>query len=300
MLAGFYPSEEIPMASYLADPCPVPSLSSGAAHRLLVRSPAHVYAQHPRMGAQRQEDNDASDMGTIAHDLILGGEGKICVIDPELYRSKPTKDNPDGSIPAGWTNSAIRAARDLARSNDLIPILPGAMAGAKAMEKAARAFLAGSELAGVLDDGEGEVTMLWQEGDIWLRARPDWLNHKMKVCLHLKTTKASAKPESFIRMSDAMGYDVSIAFYKRGFEALTKQRDFLHVILAVEQDAPCGCSLIGLGPAKMEIAEMKINRSIGIWRECMATGVWPGYSNQIHYADPSAWQIAEAEALIET
>ena len=123
MNPGFYPAGALPMAQYLADPCPEPSLSSGAAHRLITRSPAHVYAQHPRMGAQEQEDTAASDIGSIVHDLLLGGEGKICVIDPADYRSKPTKDNPEGSIPVGWTNNAIREARDTARENGLEPNL---------------------------------------------------------------------------------------------------------------------------------------------------------------------------------
>ena len=296
MKPGFYPSAEIPMATYLADPCPVPSLSSGAAHKMVTRSPMHVWAEHPRLGAAESDDSNASDIGTIAHDLLLGGEGRICVIDPNDYRSKPTKDNPDGSVPVGWTNTAIRAARDQARANGLTPILAGAMWGARQMETAARDFLSHSELAGVLADGEGEVTMLWQEGETWFRARPDWVNHQKKIMLHLKTSEASAEPASFIRgVMRSMGYAMSLAFYRRGFEALSGQTDWLHVILVIEQRAPYGCSLISLDPAAWAIADSKVERALAMWRNCIRLNVWPGYPRSVAYATPSAWELAEEE-----
>ena len=296
-LPGFYPSSDMPMASYLADPCPVPSLSAGTCKTILTRSMQHVFVEHPRLAGRKRDDSDASDIGTIAHDLLLGGEGKICVIDPEQYRSKPTKDNPDGSIPIGWTNGAIRAARDEARANGLTPILAGAMAGARTMAKVARDFLHYSELAGALDHGEGEVSMFWQEGQTWLRARPDWLNHKQKICLHYKTTQASAAPEPFSRLAVNSGYDVSLAFYRRGFEHLTWQKDWMHVILAQEQNAPWSCSLLSLDPAAWAIADAKVNRAISLWQHAMQTDRWPAYSGRIAYITPTPWALAEAERM---
>lgn len=293
---GFHDAAELSMAVYLADPCLEPSLSGGAAHRIITRSPLHVWTEHPRLGGGVREDSDAADTGTIAHDLLLGGEGKIAVIDPSDYRSKPTKDNPEGSIPVGWTNSAIRAARDEARANGLTPILAGAMAGAKAMCAEAKRFIEHSELAGVFSDGAGEVTMIWREGDVWCRARPDWVNHENRVMLHYKTTRASASPESFVKgIMIGSGYDVSLAFYRRGFETLTQQKNFLHVILVQEQQAPYACALVSLDPAAWAIADQKVERAIGLWRQCIGSGKWPAYSDRIHYATPTPWALAEAE-----
>ena len=298
---GFYPASDLPMAAYLADPSPMPSLSSGVAHDLLTKSPKHVWSDHPRLGGSLSEPNDASDMGTIAHDLLLGGEGKICIIEPADYRSKPTKADPEGSIPKGWTNGAIRAARDEAREHGLTPVLAGAMGAARAMAAEAKRFVASSALAGVFDEGEGEVTMIWREGPAWCKARPDWLNHVMKVRLHYKTTQASAKPEPFIRgLMESMGYDVALAFYRRGFEALTLiDSEWRDVILVQEQSAPYACSLIALDPAKFAIADDKVTRAIALWQKCIASGKWPAYSGEIHYASPTAWQLAEAERLLQ-
>ena len=299
-LPGIYDAAQIPMADYLADPCPQPSLSSGACVTILTRSLRHVYEDHPGLGGGReQDDSAASDMGTIAHDLLLGGEGKICVINPEDYRSKPTKDNPEGSVPAGWTNGAIRAARDEARANGLTPILPGAMAGARRMEQAARDFLDLSELAGALSAGVGEATMIWQEGQTWCRARPDWVNHEQRIMLHYKTTQASAAPETFGRLAVNSGYDVALAFYRRGWETLTGQQDWKHVILAQEQAAPHACSLHTLDAAAWAIADENVSRAIGLWKHALATDHWPAYSGAISFITPTPWALAEAERLAQ-
>jgi hypothetical protein len=285
------------MAMYLADPCDMPSLSAGAAHTIITRSPQHVWSEHPRLGGRISDDSAASDMGTLMHDLLLGGEGKICVIEPSDYRSKPTKNDPDGSIPVGWTNNAIRAARDEARSNGLLPVLAGGIAGARSAVKVARDFLRHSELAGVLDAGESEVTMLWRDDSgMWYRARPDWLNHEQRTVLHYKTTQASAAPEPFSRLLVNSGYDVSLAFYRRGWEHITGMRDWRHVILAQEQHAPYACSIHSLDPAAWAIADEKVERSSRLWRQCLMADRWPAYSGAVHYVTPTAWQIAEAEA----
>jgi hypothetical protein len=297
--AGIYSAKQIPMAEYLADPCVVPSLSSGACHTILTRSLQHVWTDHPRLGGRVRDDSDASDIGTLMHDLLLGGEGKICVIEPSDYRSKPTKDEPDGAIPKGWTNNSIRMARDLARAKGLTPVLAGAIGAARQAVTVARDFLKRSELAGVLDDGAGEVTLLWQDGETWCRARPDWVNHEHKVMVHYKSTQASANPEPFCRLAVNMGYDVSLAFYRRGFEALTKDQDWQHVILAQEQAAPFACSLIGLDPAAWAIADEKVSRGLKLWRQALATDRWPAYSGKIHFATPTAWQLAEAEQRMQ-
>lgn len=298
MKTGFFSAAEMPMSVYLADPCPQPSLSSGVVNDLLTKSPEHVYARHPRLGGAASETSDTMDIGTIAHQLLLGGDTRICEINRANYRSKPTKDNPEGSIPVGWTNTAIREARDDARANGLIPVLTDDMAACRKMEQAARTFVARSEIAGVFDAGDGEVTQIWQEArEVWCRARHDWVNHDARIRLSYKTTEQSANPESFIRSMVPMGYHTALAFYRRGFETiLGVQEGWRDVILVQEQKAPYACSLVSLDPAMWAIAEDRVTRAILTWERCVTRNEWHGYSGSIHYATPSPWQLAEAEA----
>jgi len=298
MKPGLYPASQVPMVAYLADAlADVPSLSSGAAHRIINRSPYHAWYEHPRLGGNAKVNTDATDTGSLAHEMLVGGDGKICVIKPEDYRSKPTKDDPEGKVPTGWTNGAIREARDLARSNGLLPVLPWDVADARTMAATAREFLATTEIAGVLDSGEGEATVIHREVDTWFRSRPDWINHEMRIVLHYKTSTKSANPEPFIRGPLAsFGYDMALAFYRRCWEGLGDEyRDWQHLILAQEQEPPFACSLIGLSPVSWALAEEKVQRAVTIWQKCMKTGKWPAYSSAIHYAEPTAWQLAQAE-----
>jgi hypothetical protein len=300
MRAGIYTAAEVPMAAYLADPCELPSISSGVAHRLLTKSPAHVYADHPRLGGAARDSSSAADTGSAAHDMLLGGEGKVRVINRADYRSKPTKTNPEGSIPAGWTNDAIRAARDDARASGYAAILADDWPGIVAMRDAARRFLDNSEIAGVMSGGQSEATMIASIDGVWYRARPDWMNPAAKIMMHYKTTEASAEPHRFERSTlVSSGYDVSLAFYRKVFERLTGQTDWLHVIMAQEQAAPHACSLIGLDRAMWAIAEQKVEDAADIWRQCIKSNSWPAYQSHIHMATPTPWQLAESEAKLQ-
>ena len=263
-------------------------------HTLVTRSPMHAHHMHPRLGNGRGDDSNKADLGTVAHDILLGGEGKICIIDPEDYAGAK------GAAPKGWTNNAIREARDEARAKGLTPILKGAELAAKAMAARARKFISESEIAGVLDAGKPELTIIAQDGGTMLRARPDWFNEHMRIMLHYKTTEASAEPSRFIAgVMRGMGYGTAVAFYKHTWECLLpSEYDWQHVILVQEQEAPYACSLIALDPAKMEIETANVQQGIMAWSHCMKSGRWPGYPSNIHYAAPSAWELAQAESRL--
>lgn len=273
------------MAEYLADPCDVPSLNSGTAFRMINESPNLAWHQHPKLGGHASAPSDAADTGSTAHDLLLGGEGKICEIDPALYPAKTT-----GEIPKGWTNAAIREARDDAREKGLIPMLKPDLLGVRAMVKVAREFVADSEIASVFEAGAGEQTVIGREGDVLLRTRPDWLNLRAGVSLSYKTTKASVAPARFKRISESQGYFFALEFYRRALKS-AGHAGVRHVILAQEQDFPYACSLIELSPAKAELVRLDVERAINLWRQCLKEDRWPGYGGRVHVIEPEPWEL---------
>lgn len=296
--------EKMPSEEYHADPAEQPSLSNSIAHIMLSKSPAHAFNCHPRLSKNYQpSESSRFDIGTAAHDLILeGGTAKICVIDPQEHRSKPNKANPEGAIPSGWTNGAMRAARDQARSNGLVPVLPWDNAALRHMVEAAHEFLEHTELRGILKDGKPEQTLIWQEdgADVpsWSRSRLDWWTNDRAIILDYKTC-ANANPEAFIRGMGAFGYDMQCAFYRRGAMICGDMPEMpAFVFLCQEIEAPYACSLVSLSRAYLEIAEAKVERAISIWQECMASGKWPGYPSQVCYGEPPAWVMQEHEAAI--
>jgi hypothetical protein len=271
-----------PMQDYLA----LPALSGGLVDTILRQSPAHARYQQEHSGS---DFCNTADVGTAIHDAFLEGIDRIEAIDPEKYPSK------DGKTPKGWTNNAIRQARDLARASGRIPLLIHDVAQVKAAVDALYAFVATTEIAGFKGEGKPEQTVTWEDGGVLCKARPDWLSPKWHVSL--KTTDGIANPATWIRrqMSE-MGYDRSLVFYERGFRfhKLTVESR----ILIVEQNPPYGCALVGLAPSRREYVERCVESAIRVWGECEFNGVWPGYVTQTHFAEIQPWELSEIESTL--
>lgn len=288
----------IDMDAYLADPAPTVSLSSGVAFTLDTQSPLHAW-YCTKLNPNRVVDNSKeADIGSVAHDVLLeGGTDRIVVIDPADYPSKPKKAGEPGTIPRGWTNNAIRAARAEARTAGKYPILKDDSVAVSAMVTAAREFIERTELRGIFERSKPELTLLWQEGAVWLRARPDLLTDDRSVCLHIKTTVGSVNPKAFERIVDSCGYDFALMFYARGLAELEPGAGARtrHIIMAQEQKAPHACALYDLTPAKASIASGRVGRAIDTWGRCMKSGRWPAYDTRIHSLEPKPWHLAEEE-----
>ena len=262
----------LPMTDYLA----IDALSSGVCHALLSLSPAHAkyHKDNP------DESNSAMDIGTVAHKILLeGNQDGIVIVDADDWRTKAAKE-----------------ARDAAHAAGQIPILSAKMPLILNMVDAAKTFVASSEIAGTFDAGKPEVTLIWDDDGVSCKARPDFLPDDHSIILHVKTTQGSAEPESWIRNQlFGNGYDVAAIFYEDG--ALQLGIDSESIFLVIEQNAPYGCSLIGLDPMTRENAQRKVQRAIDSWRACNVMGRWPCYPSQICYAETPPWELAATERL---
>ena len=174
MSPGFH---RIPADRYHQDPCVVPSLSNSMAQILLKESAYKAWHSHPRLNPDyRDVQDDKFDLGNASHAALLEGEaGGIAVIDPANYPSKT------GSIPEGWTNTAIRAARDAARADGKTPLLKRHHDDVMSMVETAKAFIAKSEIAEAWRDAESELTGVCEEGGVWLRSRFDRISKSRRV-----------------------------------------------------------------------------------------------------------------------
>lgn len=276
----------IPDAEYHADPAPV-SLSSSVAKLLLTRSPRHAYTAHPRLNPDWKPDDEATaeqDMGHALHRMILEGadegDGTIVVVDADSWRTK-----------------AAQEARDAARAAGAAPLLRGKYEAAHEITCAVRDQLELSELAGVLDDGEAEVTGVWTERDgfgrdVRCRLRADWLTRDKKIALDLKTTSTNAHPDVFARQIVQMGYGFQSAWYTRGLRAVGGVDPQL-IFVVVEVSPPYALSLISLPPGWIEMERRRCSKAMNVWSECLRTGVWPSYPRQICWPELPAWAEAQ-------
>jgi len=258
---------DVSFARYLADPCAEPSLSSSTIRDML-RSPLHAYQGHPRLGGGWGDESSRANLGTAIHARVLGGEERIAWIDA-----------------ANWRTAAAKGARAAAYAFGRVPMLVGERRVVEGAAKAALTMLDAAGFAIAL----AEQTVIWQEGDTWCRARPDLIAAGGPV-IDLKTAE-NADPSDWIRRSMiAGGYHVQAAWYLRGVQAvapLDREREF--ICLVVELEPPHGCSLVGVRGELLEVGRAVVECGLARWRECHASGVWPGYKHGVHWASAPAW-----------
>ncbi len=297
----------LPSEEYQADPCVAPSLSAGIVEILTRESPLHAWHAHPKLNPDYKEEvKQEFDIGQAAHALLFEGIDNMVVFDPADYPNAK-----GGGVATGWTNKAIREARDAARAEGRIPVLKEVSIAIRAMVDAARkAWEENADLKGyALDGGKNEWSIVWQDGDwfahpdrpptlenpIWCRVKPDHLSTDRRLIVDAKFTETSANPSAFERQIDRMAYDSRGAFYLRGNAATGGPEDAKYVYLVQEQRPPYAAAFIGLDPAYVELGQRKVEHAIALWHACMKSGKWSGYLNRIHWATPPAYTVAQWE-----
>ena len=263
---------------YLADPCPVPSLTRSTIKDLLFKTPCHAYHNHPKLCPCAEEKEEAKfDIGTAAHSIFLQGIDIVEVVQE--------KD---------WRKDVAKEARDEARKNGKVPLLAHQHDSVMTMVEAANEQLGLSELALKVEWGQPELTYIWKEKETWCRIRPDWISEDRKLILDYKTTSASAHPEDYARIAVNTGLDIQEAFYKRGVRATEKTKpDFVFMVQEISE--PYLCSFFMLDLMFQDMGEQKVRDGITRWNECMESGKWPGFSPKIYTLEPPGWAMASWE-----
>lgn len=262
-------------ATYHGDPCPQPSLSASIAKLLLARSPRHAWGAHPRLNPDhRTTESQKFDLGSAFHTLFLQSGVEVIEIDAEDYKTKAAKE-----------------ARDVARAAGKIPMLKEQLARTRQMVTAVQAQVPEHEaLALALAAGEAERTIAWREDNgIWCRARLDWMPETGDAYPDLKSTEASAGPDSWGRILFNMGGDIQDAFYRRGLRKLKISRDPYLLFVAAELDDPFLIATHRCAPAAAGIADRAVERAIALWGWCLERGEWPGYSRETAWHDAPPW-----------
>ena len=266
--------------SYHADPCPAPSLSSSVARTLLGYSPLHAWTAHPKLNpAVEREEKEMYDLGSAAHAYLFEGETGFVIVEAADWRSKDAKEQ-----------------RDQARLAGKIPLLAHKWQDVQDMAAAARMQLGDHEAKPIpFRGGKAEQTLIWREGDIWCRARLDWLHDDHSAIDDLKTSSTSVNPDSWSRTLFNSGYDLQAAFYLRGLKAISGggARGTEFRFIAIENYKPFALAVIALAPDALALADRKVSQAIALWGECLKRNRWPGYPLQTCYAELPPWQEAQ-------
>jgi hypothetical protein len=285
---------DLPMADYLA----LQAWSQSPVCDIVDRCPLAAWNGSFLNPDRVPEDpNKATDAGTVAHSILLEGHaGSVVAINPNDYPSR------NGNIPDGWTNKAIREARDAARAAGKIPVLAYQMKEIVAMAHAAIAFIGTLKTtepaiwwAFQPGKGDSELTCTWEEDGVPYKIRADRINADRTLIVDAKFSGVSAEPDSWGRSQMIrMNYYCGAAFYRRGCEKVFGTSPD-YVFLVQETEPPYLTSLVGVDPHAFELGAQKVKIGMDTLRQCLAAKRWPGYPPRVAYPEIPAWADAQWE-----
>lgn len=255
----------IPHSQYHGDHLPGgPHFSRSAAVDIL-QSPLHCYARHPKLGGRLEEETaDHLDKGQLIHGLLLGEGVQVAIVQADDWRTK-----------------AAREARDEARAAGLLPVLEGHHVAAVEASTAIRQRLL--ELDVDLAAYSPEVTALWEEsGGTACKARLDLLHLGLGMIDDLKVTE-EINLGAFERGVRALGLDIQAHVYVRAVETIHPElagRVSFRWLLC-ERKPPYDVAVIPASPSIISLlGESRWRRALKLWRECLASGRWPGLGHR--------------------
>jgi hypothetical protein len=278
---GFY---EMEAADYHADPSLIPSLSSSIAKKLIMDTPRHAYHAHPRLNENFKSKSEKKfNLGSVVHELILGKGGGYEVLEFESYTSKAAKE-----------------ARDAALAFGKVPILENQFGEALLMRDAVFDRLSEIHVcrdiflqdADTFQNGTAEHVMIWNEPNGAIcRAMIDWHGPDEHELWDIKTTGAGLSDAAIDRTIENLGYDLSAAFYVRGVNALCPhlQGRVKWRWIFVEDEEPFECRVIEPTESTLALGDRKARYANEIWTQCMLSGRWPGYPNEIYHQTMPEW-----------
>lgn len=244
-----------------------PSLSRSVIHAMVTKSPAHAWAAHPKLNPLwMPEEKKAFDVGTVCHQLLLDGVAGVQVLGFDSWR----------------TNAAKQQAED-ARAHGLVPLLQHEWDQVEQMMNVVR-----PRVGHLFEGGDTEVTLAWEDNGVLCRCRIDWISSDRTIVRDFKTS-TDAEGHRFSRGSFFnYGYDIQDALYRRAVHAVFGT-DAHYELVVAEKAAPFEVAVFDSAPDTLALANAKIDWALGVWAECLETGVWPGYDQRTHSVTLLPW-----------
>ena len=278
--------DDLPAAVYHSDPTRHGSLSHSMAKTLLEEGgPAKFAYARTAPRAYKAEFS----LGTVAHALVLGkGSDVVDVI---------TADN--------WRSKAAQTARDASLAKGRVPILPHQMTTAEDM---AAALAASPRAHDLLTGGRPEVSLFSvHPSGLWLRGQVDYMTDA-----HIGDYKSTADGTSrgFNRSVWSFRYYLQDAWYRRMARDLTGE-EFDYLLIVQESEPPYLPAVFALDDDYRRLGDLHMDRAIDLYLSCTASGIWPGYPDEIQTLSPPLYArdellareagdvIAALEALLE-
>jgi exodeoxyribonuclease VIII len=239
-----------------------PALNQSAAKVLVANSPAHyqAYINTP------QEETKALRFGTFVHSAILEPHTLN-----DLYATAPDVDKRTKQGKEDW---AAFATANVGKT--ILDAEESAMGHLVA--SSARFAL---KRLGVEFDAT-EVMFHVDYNGVPLKAAIDGVSGD--YLWDIKTTD-DASPAGMLKAIRNYRYNLQAYWYRLVYELATGRRPLGFRFLFVEKEPPFACAVCEVGPELMSWAIADFEKAVNLYKECTASRVWPGYSEEIQVID---------------
>lgn len=278
---------DVPEDAYYGDTLlATPTLSRGEMLTLLDESPLHCWAKHPRLGNSLWEPaTKKMDFGSLGHALVLE-KGKT--IQVGAFKN--------------WATNAAKEFRENVQAAGDIPCLQKDYDLALTIKDCFFAELARFGLDRLWQAGRSEVVLLWNEmPGCDCRALCDRLvideEAKRAVIFDPKFSE-DMNPTGLSRHMFNQNFQVQEQHYTNGLAKLRPDLagriDFIYLFMSIE--APFTMVPATLNGEFRMLGQSKIARGYAKWKDCLAKGEWPSYTNEVVRVAPPGWAVSQEMA----
>lgn len=249
---------------------------------LINRSPYHYWAKYLNPDRPNEEQKKHFVIGSITNDVLLQAhllESQYAIVPADAPR-RPTAAQINAKKPSDETLATIEW---WAKFNDATGGLT--VVDAADYEKACRmrdAVHGHPAAKMLLKKGIAEKTHYFNEPETGAKCkfRPDWISENAEVLVDLKTT-GDASPDAFGRSAMAYRYHVQAAFYSDGYYHAVGKYPKAFIFLVVEKEYPFAVACYYADERTLELGHKAYQKNLQTYIECLQSGAWPGYSQQI-------------------
>lgn len=253
------------------------NISKSGLWTIYTKTPAHYRFAEPK-------ESQAFDFGSAVHTAILEPNSfeRAVMRGPADRRGNLWKDsvaeatNQGRMILTSGDYDAVLEVRDAVHANAFINSL--ITGGTPQIEQTA-----------IWDE---RVTIDGSEYVIPCRARPDLVRPDLGIMLDVKTTQSASAAE-FARSVANYGYHVQEYWYGRGWGAAGGGVIKGTVFLAIEKEAPYAMQVFELDPTSVAEGGAIAEKALRTYAECMASGHWPAYPEQVTQIMIPKWAYRE-------
>jgi len=237
----------------------------------LAKSPAHYMEWYE---APEEEPTKAMVLGTATHKAVL---------EPDKYDQSviiaPDVDKRTKAGKAQWTSFQEKAKGKIIITQDEADAIEG-------MKESIYNNITAYDL---MLEGTPEQSIFFEDPvhNFLCKVRPDWYT-SLKEVVDIKTC-LDAGYDGFSRAIANYKHHWQALFYLNGLTAVTGLEHDKFIFIAVEKDPPYAAAVYEATKDMLKTARKQIAPLLDVYAECLKTGVWPGYKDELQYIELPRW-----------